>query len=177
MSINAGGDSVPCTPARGFAPSTPYRGSIGTPYKQGSRRTEGAPRRGASSLLYRYRPLTTMGLRRFPKGDRKALWSRRSAKPLQNKEPVWSETLLQTGSFMMQGYASAEAAGGFAIAPCTPSQPLLVWNYKDSHSLSHAALWASEGIFQSPRGERATEPIFTPSGEQLRLNCWVKKRR
>ena len=30
---------------------------------------------------------------------------------------------------------------------------------------------------QSPRGERVTEPTFGPSGRQLRLNCWAKKRR
>ena len=30
---------------------------------------------------------------------------------------------------------------------------------------------------QSPRGERLTLPTFGPSGIQLRLNCWVKKRR
>ena len=30
---------------------------------------------------------------------------------------------------------------------------------------------------QSPRGESVTEPTFGPSGRQLRLNCWMKKRR
>ena len=32
----------------------------------------------------------------------------------------------------------------------------------------------SEGILQSPRGERETEPTLGPSGMQERLNCWVK---
>ena len=40
-----------------------------------------------------------------------------------------------------------------------------------------AATEASEGIRQSPRGESVTEPTFGPSGRQLRLNCWMKKRR
>ena len=44
-------------------------------------------------------------------------------------------------------------------------------------SASHASADASEGILQSPRGERATEPTFGPSGRQERLNCWAKKRR
>ena len=32
----------------------------------------------------------------------------------------------------------------------------------------------SEGIFQSPLGERLIEPTFGPSGRQERLNCCVK---
>ena len=36
---------------------------------------------------------------------------------------------------------------------------------------------ASDGIRQSPRGLRVTEPILGPSGIQERLNCWLKKRR
>ena len=49
--------------------------------------------------------------------------------------------------------------------------------YSFSHSFNHNALSASEGIRQSPRGLNAMEPIFTPSGMQLRLNCCVKNRR
>ena len=49
--------------------------------------------------------------------------------------------------------------------------------YNSSHSASHWAACASEGMRQSPRGLKAMEPIFTPSGMQLRLNCWVKNRR
>lgn len=30
---------------------------------------------------------------------------------------------------------------------------------------------ASDGILQSPRGDRHTEPTFGPSGRQDRLNC------
>ncbi len=38
-------------------------------------------------------------------------------------------------------------------------------------------LCASEGMRQSPRGERLTEPTFGPSGMHERLNCCWKKRR
>lgn len=48
--------------------------------------------------------------------------------------------------------------------------------YKFSSSLSQRAAEASEGILQSLRGERLTEPTFGPSGMQERLNCWEKKR-
>ena len=49
--------------------------------------------------------------------------------------------------------------------------------YSASASSSQSAAEASEGIRQSPRGERATEPTLTPSGRQERLNCCEKKRR
>ena len=42
---------------------------------------------------------------------------------------------------------------------------------------SQSALLASEGIRRSPRGDSVTEPTLGPSGRQLRLNCWLKKRR
>lgn len=45
-----------------------------------------------------------------------------------------------------------------------------------SHSFIHIVLFASLGIFQSPLGERLTEPTFGPSGRHERLNCWLKKR-
>jgi len=45
-----------------------------------------------------------------------------------------------------------------------------------SNEFSHTAATASDGIRQSPRGESATLPTFTPSGRQERLNCWAKKR-
>lgn len=35
----------------------------------------------------------------------------------------------------------------------------------------------SEGIRQSARVDRAMLPTLGPSGMQLRLNCWLKKRR
>ena len=38
----------------------------------------------------------------------------------------------------------------------------------------HSAIDASLGIRQSARGDRQTEPTFTPSGRQFRLNCCVK---
>ena len=46
-----------------------------------------------------------------------------------------------------------------------------------SASSSQRRAEASLGIRQSPRGLRHTEPTFTPSGRQLRLNCWEKNRR
>ena len=46
-----------------------------------------------------------------------------------------------------------------------------------SSSACHRAQAASEGIRQSPRGDRATDPTLGPSGTQLRLTCWVKNRR
>ncbi len=45
-----------------------------------------------------------------------------------------------------------------------------------SSSCSQAALEASLGMRQSPRGDRLTEPTFGPSGITERLNCWSKKR-
>ena len=44
-------------------------------------------------------------------------------------------------------------------------------HYRESTSSSQILPAASAGIFQSPRGPRPTEPTFTPSGMQLRLNC------
>ena len=46
-----------------------------------------------------------------------------------------------------------------------------------SSSAIHSAATASDGIRQSPRGDRVTEPTLGPSGRQERLNCWVKNRR
>ena len=48
---------------------------------------------------------------------------------------------------------------------------------RSSSSSCHSAATASDGIRQSPRGDRATEPTLGPSARQLRLNCWEKKRR
>ena len=48
--------------------------------------------------------------------------------------------------------------------------------YKASTSFSHSWASASLGIRQSPRGLRLTLPTLGPSGIQLRLNCWAKKR-
>ena len=49
--------------------------------------------------------------------------------------------------------------------------------YRFSRSFIQTAAQASLGIRQSPLGERATLPIFGPSGRQERLNCWVKNLR
>lgn len=43
-------------------------------------------------------------------------------------------------------------------------------------SLRKMVRQASDGIRQSPLGERETEPTFGQSGRQERLNCWAKKR-
>ena len=48
---------------------------------------------------------------------------------------------------------------------------------RPSSSSSQREATASDGIRQSPRGLRATEPTLGPSGRQERLNCWEKNRR
>ena len=48
--------------------------------------------------------------------------------------------------------------------------PMHAWLPTDT-SRSHAAEEASEGIRQSPRGERHTLPTLGPSGIHERLNC------
>ncbi len=48
--------------------------------------------------------------------------------------------------------------------------------YSFSASFTQRAAEASEGKRRSARGERDTEPTFTPSGTQLRLNCCAKNR-
>lgn len=55
--------------------------------------------------------------------------------------------------------------------------PLKRVAYSVSSSVCHSVHWASLGIRQSPRGDRATVPTLGPSGRQLRLNCCEKKRR
>jgi uncharacterized protein (TIGR02757 family) len=54
---------------------------------------------------------------------------------------------------------------------------LLVQSDQSGSSFSQASQEASLGIRQSLRGERLTDPIFGPSGMQLRLNCCAKNRR
>ena len=46
-----------------------------------------------------------------------------------------------------------------------------------SSSACQTVAQASEGMRRSPRGLTAAEPTLGPSGRQLRLNCWAKKRR
>ena len=46
-----------------------------------------------------------------------------------------------------------------------------------SSSEIQSLTWASDGMRQSPRGEKLTRLIFGPSGMQERLNCWLKKRQ
>ena len=50
-------------------------------------------------------------------------------------------------------------------------------HYSASASSSQTLPEASLGMIQAPRGPSPTEPTVTPSGTQLRLNCWVKNRR
>lgn len=45
-----------------------------------------------------------------------------------------------------------------------------------SISSDHKRTAASLGIRQSPLGDKLTDPTLGPSGIQLRLNCWLKKR-
>ena len=45
-----------------------------------------------------------------------------------------------------------------------------------SSSWSHSAAPASDGMRQSPRGDRLTEPTLGPSGKQDLLNWLAKKR-
>ena len=109
--------------------------------------------------------------------------------------------VLPYGSVSMVGFAllsnkmQVEMQGHAGMLPCLNSMIILrrrlvndagkkvYFRYKSrnqfsaSQALSQLAEAASAGICQSPRGLRPTEPTFTPSGEQLRLNCWVKKRR
>ena len=47
---------------------------------------------------------------------------------------------------------------------------------RSSNSFRNRAHFASDGIRQSPRGDKETEPTFGPSGRQERLNCWPMKR-
>ena len=49
-------------------------------------------------------------------------------------------------------------------------------NYSLGIDSNHPAGSASEGIRQSPRGDRLTVPTFGPSGTHDRLNCWRKNR-
>ena len=61
----------------------------------------------------------------------------------------------------------------------TEQRPFIMYmvDQRESTSRSQRAEVASEGMRQSPRGERQTEPTFGPSGRHERLNCWLKKRR
>lgn len=52
-----------------------------------------------------------------------------------------------------------------------------IFYFKFSISSSQRADEASEGMRQSPRGERVTVPIFGPSGRHERLNCCEKNLR
>lgn len=55
--------------------------------------------------------------------------------------------------------------------------PFRFTHYRFSNSSSQSAAEASEGMRQSPRGDKLTDPIFTPSGIHERLNCCEKNLR
>ena len=64
-----------------------------------------------------------------------------------------------------------------AGAPETAAGALSFSYSSVSSSACQRFIFASLGIRQSPRGDRATEPTLGPSGTLLRLNCGEKKRR
>ena len=68
-------------------------------------------------------------------------------------------------------------ASRFSGVPCTATGGGKRGRQSVSNSSIHNAATASDGIRQSPRGLRATEPTLGPSGRQERLNCWAKNRR
>ena len=70
--------------------------------------------------------------------------------------------------------AASRACGGPSFRRLAPLKRVA---YSVSSSVCHSVHWASLGIRQSPRGDRATVPTLGPSGRQLRLNCCEKKRR
>ena len=70
--------------------------------------------------------------------------------------------------------AASRACSGPIFRRLTPLKRVA---YSVSSSVCHSVHWASLGIRQSPRGDRATVPTLGPSGRQLRLNCCEKKRR
>ena len=70
--------------------------------------------------------------------------------------------------------AASRACGGPIFRRLAPLKRV---TYSVSSSVCHNVHWASLGIRQSPRGDMATVPTLGPSGRQLRLNCWLKKRR
>ena len=72
--------------------------------------------------------------------------------------------------------AQCGRAGRIPVRPAWADHPPGAF-YRLSASESQSTAHASDGMRQSPRGDSETEPTFTPSGTQLRLNCCEKKRR
>lgn len=64
----------------------------------------------------------------------------------------------------------------FGRSPIFPTVKAAMVKAQTFRSSSHSFTQASEGIRQSPRGERVTLPTFGPSGRHERLNCCEKKR-
>ena len=84
----SGGDAVPSTPARGFAPSTPHWRMDRTPQKKGSRRMRMRRDAGEVTFCFGKAYLQEWGLRRGAGGDRKAPGSR-----LQARNPCFPRRL------------------------------------------------------------------------------------
>ena len=59
----------------------------------------------------------------------------------------------------------------FAVRRPFPGMLFVACYSSESHSRSHSAAEASDGMRQSPRGESETLPTFGPSGRAERLNC------
>ncbi len=94
-------------------------------------------------------------------------------------DPI-SIILGENQSRLRQGFGCAKTLGrakGAARVCSRAAGPMQRISLQPSSSSSHRAATASEGMRQSPLGERLTEPTLGPSGRQERLNCWAKKRR
>ena len=69
------------------------------------------------------------------------------------------------------------AVGASWLRPSVAGSAATAWKPPSSSSRSHAALEASLGMRQSPRGDRLTEPTLGPSGITERLNCCRRTAR
>ena len=70
-----------------------------------------------SSLLYRARPVTVMGLGEGPRGDARVVWLQCSVRPAGAAWPVLLHVVHEAGV----GAAGAGAAGAGAVAPWSSS--------------------------------------------------------
>ena len=78
--------------------------------------------------------------------------------------------------------SSACAVSGFSAFPQRGQRVSLMrgtppWGVCCGLFYRHSALLISEGMRQSPRGDRLMLPTLGPSGTQLRLYCCAKNRR
>lgn len=65
----------------------------------------------------------------------------------------------------------------YALMAWKRALSMVVLSYYRGMDASHSPDDASDGMRQSPLGERHTLPTLGPSGIHERLNCWAKKRR